>query len=297
MDGLGLEAFLAIVQTRSLTKAAELLHLSQSTVSYRLKNLERNLGQVLVERSKGVASIQLTSFGHSFLPLAERWHLLNREVGLLQAEGPQIRLKVGVADSLNVYVLPPLYRAILAECPQVRLQIRTQHTDESYDSIERREVDIAFVKLERVLPNVQVTPFYVDEMVLVRLKSGQRRAEPVAPDNLAAEEELFFNWGPAYELWHGRWWDSYPASRLQVDTAALLFSLMTAPEQWAIVPQSIACAFAAPERFVVQTLTEPPPPRICYKVVHKLQDPAKAAVLAKIEELAQKLYSDNQAEY
>ncbi|MFD2880212.1 LysR family transcriptional regulator [Paenibacillus rhizoplanae] len=49
----GIEAFLAIVRTGSISKAAELLHLSQATVSYRLKTLEQEMGGLLVERRKG----------------------------------------------------------------------------------------------------------------------------------------------------------------------------------------------------------------------------------------------------
>ncbi|KWX88751.1 hypothetical protein AMQ83_04785 [Paenibacillus riograndensis] len=49
----GIEAFLAIVRTESISKAAELLHLSQATVSYRIKTLEQEMGGLLVERRQG----------------------------------------------------------------------------------------------------------------------------------------------------------------------------------------------------------------------------------------------------
>ena len=51
----GIEAFLAIVRTESINKAAESLHLSQATVSYRLKTLEQEMGGLLVERRKGTS--------------------------------------------------------------------------------------------------------------------------------------------------------------------------------------------------------------------------------------------------
>ena len=294
MDFLGMEAFLAIVKNQSLTKAAELLHLSQSTVSYRLKGLERSLGATLIERGKGIPTIKLTPFGNSFVPLAERWSMLNRELEVLQASGPQIKLSVGVADSLNIYVLPPLYQAILQQCPSVRLQIRTQHTMESYESLARREIDIAFVKMEKVMPNIIVEPFYVDEMVLIRLL--EKTAEPnkiVSPLELDYRYELFFNWGPSYQMWHDRWWDTYNSSRLQVDAAALIFSLMWDTKQWAIVPRSIANAFAEPEKFIIQQLSDPAPPRVCYKITQKHNDPVKVPFLDKVNHLVKILYQNN----
>ncbi|WP_371380016.1 LysR substrate-binding domain-containing protein [Sporomusa aerivorans] len=292
MEFLGIEAFLAIVQTGSLTKAAEILHLSQSTVSYRLKVLEKGLGATLIERRKGIQTINLTPFGQSFVALAERWRLLNREVEFLQSRGPQVSLTIGAADSLNVYVLPPLYRAISQQCPFLHLQIRTQHTLESYESIARREVDVAFVKMERVVPNVAAEPFFEDEMVLVRLATEERTpADTLAPPELDCRYQLYFNWGPAYQMWHDRWWEVYSPSYLRIDAAALIFSLMWDTRQWAIVPQSIAASFAKTDKFVVQRLSDPPPPRVCYKLLPKYPDPAKASSLNLLNQLVRLLYN------
>jgi DNA-binding transcriptional LysR family regulator len=293
MEFLGIEAFLAIVQTQSLTKAAEMLHLSQSTVSYRLKVLERDVGAKLIDRKKGMPTIQLTSFGKSFVALAERWSLLNRELEVLQARGSQINLNIGAADSLNIYVLPPLYQMIIQQCPAVRLQVRTQHTLESYESIERREMDLAFVKMERAIPNMFVEPFYVDEMVLIRLAREESTcAKVISPLELDYRHELYFNWGPAYQVWHDRWWDTYSYSRLQVDAAALIFSLMWDEKQWAIVPRSIAKACVRKEKFIIQQLSDPAPPRVCYKLMQKHQDPVKIRLLEEINHFIQLIYPD-----
>lgn len=291
MDLMGMEAFLAIVQTRSLTKAAELLHLSQSTVSYRLQVLEREMGATLIERRKGVQTINLTPLGESFVALAQRWDMLKREIDNLQSRGPQISLTIGAADSLNVYVLPPLYRAISQQCPSICLQIRTQHTMESYESLERREIDVAFVKMERVVPNIIVEPFYVDEMVLVRLRTEERMpADVISPLELDCRNQLYFNWGPSYQMWHDRWWDAYSPSSLQIDAAALIFSLMWNPQQWAIVPRSIAAALGQKDTFVVQRLSDPPPPRVCYQLTPKHADPAKASSLNMLNRFIQLIY-------
>ena len=291
MDFMGIEAFLAIVQTQNLTKAAEILHLTQSAVSYRLKMLEKEMGTTLIERRKGIQSITLTPFGESFVPLAERWRLLNREVEFLQARGPEISLTIGAADSLNVYVLPPLYRAISQQYPALRLKIRTQHTVESYESMERREIYVGFVKMERVVPNIIAQPFYVDEMVLVRRKTEDRnQQEFVAPSELDCRHQLYFNWGPSYQIWHERWWGVYSSSTLQIDSAALIFSLMWDQRQWAIVPKSIAAVLAKPDEFIVQQLSDPPLPRVCYKIVPKYPEPIKVPSITMINQLVELMY-------
>jgi len=290
VDVPGMEAFLAIVQTRSLTKAAELLHLSQSTVSYRLQVLEREMGAILVERRKGIQAIHLTPFGESFAVLAERWSMLKREVEILQCQGPQTCLTIGAADSLSVYVLPPLYRMITRQCPAIRLEIRTQHTMESYESMEQREIDIAFVKAERAAPGLIVNPFYVDEMVLIRLRTENRSStDTISPLELDCRHQLYFPWGPAYQLWHDRWWSAFTPASLQIDSAALIFSVMWNVEQWAIVPKSIACALAHPDTFIIQHLSDSPPPRVCYQVMHNNYDSAKELAVSIINQFVHSL--------
>ncbi|MBZ9685655.1 LysR family transcriptional regulator [Clostridium estertheticum] len=60
MNFISVEAFLSIVETKSLSKAAEKLYLSQSTISHRLKILEQELNTELVLRNRGQRVITLT---------------------------------------------------------------------------------------------------------------------------------------------------------------------------------------------------------------------------------------------
>ena len=70
MDKEQLDTFLSLVSYKNFTKSAEMLHVAQSTVSARLKNLEQELGSSLLKRTnKGV---ELTSSGFIFLPYAKR---------------------------------------------------------------------------------------------------------------------------------------------------------------------------------------------------------------------------------
>ncbi len=266
----GIEAFLAIVQTQNLRKAAELLNLTQATVSYRLKILEQEMGSILVERGKGIQKIALTPFGEDFVAIAERWNALKRDTEKLQACGPQLSLSIGGSHSLNTYVLPPLYRALIQHSPKIRLQFRTQHSVELWDTLERREIDVAFVKMERTVPNIEVAPFFVDEAVLIRPathEAGELRA--IHPTELKSEHEIYFNWGPAFEMWHDRWWDPLRPAYIPVDNAGLIFTLMQDTRQWSVVPKSVADTFIKSGQFAIQKLLDSPPDRVCYKITHK----------------------------
>ena len=60
MDLADIEMFLSIVSTKSISKTADALFLSQPTVSHRLKLLEKELNCSLILRSKGFKQIELT---------------------------------------------------------------------------------------------------------------------------------------------------------------------------------------------------------------------------------------------
>ena len=73
MDLSEIETFLTIVNTKSITKTADILFLSQPTVSHRLKSLEKELGFPLIVRKKGFKNVELTSKGSEFVSIAERY--------------------------------------------------------------------------------------------------------------------------------------------------------------------------------------------------------------------------------
>ena len=73
MDLSEIETFLTIVNTKSITKTADILFLSQPTVSHRLKALEKELGFPLIVRKKGFKNVELTSKGSEFVSIAERY--------------------------------------------------------------------------------------------------------------------------------------------------------------------------------------------------------------------------------
>ncbi|MGN1389675.1 MAG: LysR family transcriptional regulator, partial [Bulleidia sp.] len=60
------QIFVAVVQEKSFTRAAEILGYSQSAVSQAVRSLEKELGTALIERSR--EGISLTEDGKEYLP-------------------------------------------------------------------------------------------------------------------------------------------------------------------------------------------------------------------------------------
>ena len=108
-----IECFLAIADLQSISRAAEKLYLSQSTVSHRLKLLERELDCELIDRAQGQRSSLLTPKGEAFLPLARRWLTLNQDTQTFKKTSLFPSITVGCVDSLSVFFFDELYSRIL----------------------------------------------------------------------------------------------------------------------------------------------------------------------------------------
>ncbi|HEY3426917.1 MAG TPA: LysR family transcriptional regulator [Negativicutes bacterium] len=281
MYTLGIEAFLAIVRTQSLSRAAEELHLAQSSISHRLKILEETMGTTLIERGKGIKEIRLTTMGEEFLQLAERWNSLWRETQILQSQGPKLSLSLGTVDSLNIFVFPPLYRALSQHSLPIMLNIRTQHSIALYEELERGQINVGFVLREHTLPSVNVERFFSVPLVVLRVnQSPGCSPQVIHPSELDPNYELYVSWGPSFDLWHDYWWNPLCPSRIRLDSAHLIFNLLQNSLQWAIVPMWIANSALKEERFSFYELSDPPPEIVCYKITHKYPKPNTLQSLA-----------------
>lgn len=264
-----IEVFLTVERTRSFTKAAELLHMTQPTLSNRLKTLENIIGFTLFQRRKGQKIIRLTPKGEEFLSIAQRWSVLWQEAQALKQHEPQSSLSVGSVDSLNTTILPSLYHKLANHKPKMNLKIVTRTSLELYELIERREVDVGFVLREVNSANVIIEPIFSEPMLAIRHADNVRNNDLINPSRLDRKHEVFFNWSPAFMSWHNRWWDPNELVHVEVDTISLIIAHLDNPQKWGIIPLSMARSNILPDTFVFTEFTDPPPERVCYKIMHR----------------------------
>ncbi len=270
MYNRGIEAFLAVVRTQNISKAAEQLHLSQTTVSKRIRVLEQEVTTVLFERGKGLKTIRLTPAGENFVALAERWDLLFRETQVALSSGPHLSLSILMLDSIVSSIFPALYTALSHHKPKIQLNVITSHSVEAYEEVDRRHVNVAFSQLERNHPNVIVSPCYSEPMVVLKLAPTPfSQSGLLHPGELDRSHELYVRWSTSFQLWHDKRWDPSMPCMAQFDTARLLVLGLQEPEQWAIMPLSMAIASQKLGNYVMFFLSDPPPDRIVYKLTHK----------------------------
>lgn len=161
------ESFVEVVRQGTVSRAAQVLSITQPAITVRLQQLEDELGAALFIRTrKGVV---LTEVGRAFLPYAER-ALASLQGGQeLVAEiraGGAGELTIGAAPAVSTYVLPGVLVQFAEHFPNVRLVVRTGHSEEVVGMVARNEVEVGLGRLIRH-PLVDATPIYEDELVLV----------------------------------------------------------------------------------------------------------------------------------
>lgn len=270
MDLADIEMFLSIVSTKSISKTADALFLSQPTVSHRLKLLEKELNCSLILRSKGFKQIELTPEGTDFIPIAERMMSLWKETRLLQGRRERTLLTIGCTDSVNVALLAPFYQQLIRSGKVLDLNIRTHQSSELYGILDSHDIDLAFVYYQLYYKNILCESVFEEQMYLVQSSNPAVDKPLVHTEELDPTKELFLKWNDPYQIWHDQWLTNYARPRFSADTIMVLSKLWNPREQyWMIAPESVIHEFYGSHALYVSQLENPPPSRCCYKIKHR----------------------------
>jgi DNA-binding transcriptional LysR family regulator len=149
LDLTALRSFVAVADTGGVTKAAGVLHLTQSAVSMQLKRLEESMGVVLFDRS--ARSISLSPNGEQLLGYARRMLSLNDEIySRLTAQEFEGEVTLGVPHDIVYPVVPQILQRFAAEYPRVRVQLLTSFTRALKEQYARGEVDVLLTTEDEV---------------------------------------------------------------------------------------------------------------------------------------------------
>lgn len=283
MNTLDIITFMTIVETRSLSKAAAELFISQSTVSHRLKSLEENIGFSLVVRRKGYKSIELTRKGEEFVNIAERYLSINRDIEQLNNSVLKKKLHVGCVETLNSVVFQHLYKNICMIDPNLSLDVSSHWSYIIYNLINSHELDIGFVLRQIQTRNVISKPLFRERMVMIYNINFTRYPHELHPTDLDITKEVYLNWSPNYQRWHEYWYSFTCDYKIKVDSSSLILQFILTTDSWSIVPISLAKAFEKLYPIGITELSEKPPDRICYIIKHKYPSSGTHEVITEFE--------------
>lgn len=229
------------------------------------------MGMILVDRQKGMKSVQLTPAGEGLLPLALKWQEVIREISGIRNPGVAFTLTVGGSESVNYRILMGIYKKLIEHLPPVFMKIVTDPSDQMYPAIESRALDIAITLHEENSRFVQVEPFYQEGFVAARIiEEGEEPGEYVDVESLLPECEFYIEWSSSYRLWHDHIWDPSQCAHVKLDSMNLATMLMSRPGQWCMIPESGIGQFRKESPHAVfQKLHDAPPDIVYYKLTHR----------------------------
>lgn len=139
-------SFVTVAEEGNFGRAADRLHLAQSSVSLRVKRLERELGVELVARSP--QPVRLTAAGQAFLDgIKEVLDLADHaaDVARSVAEGRSGTLRIGFNFAAGRLVLPAALKRLHAEQPGVRVELTQSRSGPQLAALAAGDLDVAFV--------------------------------------------------------------------------------------------------------------------------------------------------------
>jgi LysR family transcriptional regulator, low CO2-responsive transcriptional regulator len=191
-----IECFVFVALTGSFSRAANLLHLSQPTVSLRIKSLETDLGYKLFQRTGNTSS--LTEEGDIFLPYAKNMlqslqkgqQAMRRNHANLDGE-----LSISSVFGAALYLLPNMVEQFQQIYPKVKLNIFTGHSHQVLDMVLNHEVSFGIARAvnHSLIDRVQLMK---DEMILTVYPDHPfQNLNQVTIEDVAKERLILFNRG------------------------------------------------------------------------------------------------------
>ena len=208
------KTFLEIAACGNFNRAAENLHVTQSTVSARIKTMEEQFGRPLFKRSH--AGVELTSAGHHFrryaLGIQRLWQQAHQEVTLPQGYHTVLALgaQVSLWDRLILKWMPRMRQ----KASDVALRVEADYSSSLMRQLIDGLLDIGVMYTPR-----QTTGLVVDDLFEETLVAVTTRERNVSDGWV--EDYVFVDWGDEFRAKHGQAFPDMETPAVSVGLGAL----------------------------------------------------------------------------
>lgn len=175
-----LRYFLTVVREESITKASEVLHITQPTLSRQLLQMEEEIGVKLFHR--GTRKISLTNEGMLLRRRAEEiLQLVDKTEKELVEQEEQVegKISIGCGEIASVQLLPKLFRSFREKYPRVSFDLFTATADLVKEQMDRGLLDLGLL----------LEPVDVEKYDFLRLDMKENWVVLMRPDDALAKKE------------------------------------------------------------------------------------------------------------
>jgi LysR family transcriptional regulator, nitrogen assimilation regulatory protein len=237
-----LRALVTVAESGSVTRAAQLLHVVQPSISRQITSLERELGVRLFDRSS--EGMRPTPDGAILVTRARRILIeLERARAEIRPERPEVAgiVTVGILGSVERLLAGDLVTAVAAQHPGIELRLATAYSGHLQSWLDAGDLDMSLLYNLTTNQSVRVHPLLRDQLWAVAPPASQLRAD--RPVDLSTVFEQPFIMPVAGE--HGLRLlideariacNVEPRITVQANTMSLQTELVRAGHGWTILP-------------------------------------------------------------
>lgn len=187
-----LRSFMAVVESGTFTRASELLHLAQPSLSRQIAALEKDLGAQLFRRDR--SGSEVTEAGQTLLPLARRMladaDTVRRELREL-AGLERGRVRIGATPTLCISLVAEALAAFHREHPRIELSLAEHGSRQLLDQVGAGELDLALVTTSdpSIAGRFSIVPLLREDLVVIS-STDSELVGPAESISLAEVAEL-----------------------------------------------------------------------------------------------------------
>jgi LysR family hydrogen peroxide-inducible transcriptional activator len=193
--------FKALAEQRNFGRAAEVVHVSQPALSVQIRELEKTLGAVLVERQ--ARDVVLTPFGRRILAHAERVLAATQALGdaARWRGGLSGQLRLGLIPTIAPYLLPNALEALRSRDISLDVQVQEAKTGRLLAELRAGRLDAAVIALPSAEEGLVEIPLFEDRFLLagsaarLAAQGGGPGADALRPMELGASQLLLLEEG------------------------------------------------------------------------------------------------------
>ena len=163
-----LRYFIALAESLNFTRAAERVHVTQSTLSHQIRQLEEELGKDLFERQ--TRRVVQTEAGESFLAYATR-ALAVIDQGLSELKQNPVDMtgtvRIGTTHTFNLGFLPDCIALFLRQYPTVRVVVEELSGDAITEGLKAESLDVGIGYRPEHQTDIRFEPLFNEDLALV----------------------------------------------------------------------------------------------------------------------------------
>lgn len=196
-----INTFLVAAKNGNFRRTAELLYISQPSVTVHIQNLEKELGVQLFEREG--RKMKLTEEGRRYIPHAEKlMEIYQKGIEDLQScsQGYTTQLSLAISPLIADTILPFVLKKYMTIHPNVEVSVKVLESIDIEKAVQNEEIDIGLSCLHSRNPNLHCVVLYKDEVKLIAQHDGldAESAPPLDEEEVLLKNYLLTDNHPVY---------------------------------------------------------------------------------------------------